>query len=202
MVLTTADATIINRGRGPEIAGTRITVYDVMDYLKHGWHRDRIAALFRLSSRDIQAAIDYIDQHRERIEADYQAILERHRNYRSGMARPLRIEIEDGVYHVTTRGWERRRIVRSDRDREDWLELLDQVVTRCGWRVFAWVLMTNHFHLFVRTPEANLSAGMHDLNSGYASLFNRRYRRAGSLFQGRFKGQAPMVDRGRRQLRA
>jgi REP element-mobilizing transposase RayT len=65
--------------------------------------------------------------------------------------------------------------------------LLDQVVTRCGWRVFAWVLMTNHFHLFVRTPEANLSAGVHDLNSGYASLFNRRYRRAGSLFQGRFK---------------
>ena len=64
MVFTTADATIINRGRGPEIAGTRITVYDVMDYLKHGWHRDRIAALFRLSSRDIQAAIDYIDQHR------------------------------------------------------------------------------------------------------------------------------------------
>ncbi len=82
MELTTADATVIDRGRGPEIAGTRITVYDVMDYLKHDWHRDRIAALFRLSSRDIQAAIDYIDQHRERVETDYQAILERHRNYR------------------------------------------------------------------------------------------------------------------------
>jgi len=103
------------------------------------------------------------------------------------MARPLRIEIENGVYHVTARGWERRTIVRSDRDRENWLKLFDEVVTRCGWRVFAWVLMTNHFHLFVRTPEANLSAGMHDLNSGYASLFNRRYRRVGSLFQGRFK---------------
>ena len=47
--------------RAPEIAGTRITVYDVMDYYKHGWHRDQIAALFRLSSRDIQAAIDYIE---------------------------------------------------------------------------------------------------------------------------------------------
>jgi uncharacterized protein (DUF433 family) len=46
-------AKIINRGRGPEIEGTRITVYDVLDYTKHGWHRDRIAALFRLSSRDI-----------------------------------------------------------------------------------------------------------------------------------------------------
>ncbi len=72
---------IVNRGRGPEIAGTRITVFDVMDYLKHGWHRDRIAALFRLSSRDVQAAIDYIASHRHEVEADYQRILERHRKY-------------------------------------------------------------------------------------------------------------------------
>ncbi len=69
---------IINRGRGPEIAGTRITVFDVMDYLKDGWHRDRIAGLFRLSSHDIQAAIDYIDAHREEVEAAYQRIVERH----------------------------------------------------------------------------------------------------------------------------
>jgi uncharacterized protein (DUF433 family) len=81
METKTAESTIIDRGRGPEIAGTRITVYDVMDYLKHGWHRDRIAALFRLSSRDIQAAIDYIEQHGEQVAADYQDILDRHRNY-------------------------------------------------------------------------------------------------------------------------
>ncbi len=103
------------------------------------------------------------------------------------MARPLRIDIENGLYHVTSRGWERRVVVRDDRDRQRWLELLDRVATRCGWRVFAWVLMSNHFHLFLRTPLPNLSAGMHDLNSGYASGFNRRYRRCGSLFQGRFK---------------
>ena len=54
-------AQIINRGRGPEIAGTRITVYDVLDYRKHGWHRDVIAGFFRLSSEQIQAAFDYID---------------------------------------------------------------------------------------------------------------------------------------------
>jgi uncharacterized protein (DUF433 family) len=77
----TLPATIINRGRGPEIAGTRITVYDVMDYLKHGWHRDRIAALFRLASRDVQAASDYIEQHRDEVEADYERILDRHRTY-------------------------------------------------------------------------------------------------------------------------
>ena len=78
---TTTSATIINRGRGPEIAGTRITVYDVMDYLTQGWHRDKIARLFRLSSRDIQAAIDYIDEHREHVEAEYQRIIQRHRDH-------------------------------------------------------------------------------------------------------------------------
>ena len=73
---------IINRGRGPEIAGTRITVFDVMDYLKHNWHRDRIAMLFRLLSRDIQVAIDYIEAHRPEVEVEYQRILDRHRNYK------------------------------------------------------------------------------------------------------------------------
>ena len=108
------------------------------------------------------------------------------------MARPLRIDVENGLYHVTSRGWERRVMVRDDRDRQRWLQLLDRVAARCGWRVFAWVLMSNHFHLYLRTPRPNLSAGMHDLNSGYASGFNRRYRRCGALFQGRF--QAVLVE--------
>jgi REP element-mobilizing transposase RayT len=72
------------------------------------------------------------------------------------MARPLRIDIENGLYHVTSRGWERRVMVRNDADCQHWLELLDRVAVRCGWRVFAWVLMTNHFHLYLRTPEPNL----------------------------------------------
>ncbi len=103
------------------------------------------------------------------------------------MSRPLRIEIEKGVYHVTSRGWEKHVIVDDERDREKWFELLDRVTRRFGWRFFAWVLMDNHFHLFLQTPDANLSAGMHDLNSGYATCFNRRHRRVGSLYQGRFK---------------
>lgn len=74
-------AKIINRGRGPEIEGTRITVYDVFDYTRHGWHRDRIAALFRLSSRDIQAALDYIQQHKDEVSAAYQRLLDRQKNY-------------------------------------------------------------------------------------------------------------------------
>ena len=110
------------------------------------------------------------------------------------MARPLRIEFPDGLYHVTSRGLERRAIVRDDADRGRWTDLLDTVATRRRWRVLAWALMGNHFHLFVRTPEANLSAGMHDLNSGYATGFNRRHGRVGPLFQGRFK--AILVEGG------
>jgi uncharacterized protein (DUF433 family) len=76
------EAKIIELGRGPQIAGSRITGSDVMDYLKHGWHRDRIAMLFRLSSRDIQVAIDYIEAHRAEVDVEYQKILDRHHNYR------------------------------------------------------------------------------------------------------------------------
>jgi len=109
------------------------------------------------------------------------------------MARPLRIEIEDGIYHVTSRGLERRAVARDDRDRRRWLKLLGDVAARREWRVLAYALMDNHFHLFVRTPRADLSAGMHDLNSGYATWFNRRHERVGPLFQGRFK--AILVER-------
>ena len=82
MTANIKESVIINRGRGPEISGTRITVYDVMDYYKHGWHRDQIAVMFRLSSRDIQAAIDYIEAHKEEVQREYQKILDRHANYK------------------------------------------------------------------------------------------------------------------------
>ena len=72
---------IINRGRGPEIDGTRITVFDILDYRKHGWHGDRIAALFRLSSDDVQAAFDYIDTNSQVVMEGYEQILQRHRSH-------------------------------------------------------------------------------------------------------------------------
>lgn len=99
----------------------------------------------------------------------------------------------DGIYHVTSRGLERRDIVRDDRDRRKWAALLDVAATRHGWRILAWVLMNNHFHLFLRTPKPNLSSGMHDLNSGYVSCFNRRHGRNGPLLRGRF--HAVLVER-------
>ncbi|HEV3004956.1 MAG TPA: DUF433 domain-containing protein [Pirellulales bacterium] len=70
-------AAIIDRGRGPEIAGTRITVYDIMDYYQQGWHHTGIAARLRISSRQVIAAIEYIEANRDEVHAVYQEILER-----------------------------------------------------------------------------------------------------------------------------
>ncbi|MGB6043336.1 MAG: transposase [Pirellulales bacterium] len=105
------------------------------------------------------------------------------------MARPLRVEYEGALYHVMSRGIERRDIVADDRDRGRWLEWLERTVETYDWQLHAFVLMDNHQHLFVGTPRANLSAGMQHLNGSYTSYFNRRHRRAGHLFQGRFKAQ-------------
>ena len=73
---------IIDRGRGPEIEGTRITVYDVIDYWKDDWGAAQIAAVFRLPIEDIEAAIDYIERHEAEVMADYQQILARHQHAR------------------------------------------------------------------------------------------------------------------------
>ena len=70
-------AAIIDRGRGPEIAGTRITVYDVWDYLKEGCHHTAIAITLRISSAQVQAAIQYIDEHKDEVLAEYQKMLDR-----------------------------------------------------------------------------------------------------------------------------
>src|SRR5215217_7422686 len=102
------------------------------------------------------------------------------------MARPLRIEFAGALYHVTSRGNERRSIFRTDRDRRTFLTLLEQAAKRFRWSVTAYVLMTNHFHLVLQTPEPNLSRGMQWLNGTYAAWFNHRHQRAGHLFQGRF----------------
>jgi len=104
------------------------------------------------------------------------------------MARPLRIEFAGALYHVISRGNERRGIVRDDADRRMRVDWLRRTVEIYGWRLHAFVLMTNHDHLFVETPGANLSAGMQHYNGSYTGYFNRRHRRAGHLFQGRFKG--------------
>ncbi len=102
------------------------------------------------------------------------------------MARPLRIEFPGAVYHVTSRGNARQDIVADDRDRTQFLTLLAHVIDRYGWVCHAYCLMDNHYHLLLETPQPNLSLGMRQLNGRYTQAFNRRHRRVGHLFQGRF----------------
>jgi putative transposase len=113
-------------------------------------------------------------------------------SYNSGMARPLRLEFDNALYHVTSRGDRREDIFWSDADRVVWLDLLGQVCKRFNWRVYAYCLMSNHYHLLVQTPDGNLSAGMRQLNGVYTQRSNQSHSRSGHVFQGRFK--AILVD--------
>ncbi len=108
------------------------------------------------------------------------------------MSRPARIAFPDALYHVTARGDRREAIYDDDADRRMFLSTLEQVVNRFNWVCHAWCLMDNHYHLLIQTPDGNLSSGMRQLNGVYTQANNRRHRRVGHLFQGRFK--AILVD--------
>jgi putative transposase len=103
------------------------------------------------------------------------------------MARPLRVEFEDAIYHLCTRGNARQRIFWDDRDRSRFVELLTDSARRFGVSIFCFVLMGNHVHLIAQTHRANLSRWMHWLTVAYTVFFNRRHRSSGHLFQGRYK---------------
>lgn len=109
------------------------------------------------------------------------------------MSRPLRIDWPGGLFHVTARGDRREPIVEDDIDRQAWVDLLGETCLRLNWRVHAWCLMSNHYHLLLEVPEGNLSPGMRHLNGVWSQQFNRRHGRVGHVFQGRFK--AIVVER-------
>ncbi len=108
------------------------------------------------------------------------------------MSRPLRLEFPDALYHITSRGDRRESIFDDDDDRTTFLRVLGEVVERFNWLCYAWCLMDNHYHLLIQTPDGNLSQGMRQLNGVFTQTSNRRHRRVGHLFQGRFK--AILVD--------
>ena len=99
------------------------------------------------------------------------------------MARPLRIEYPGAFYHVINRGQRQEAIFDDDRDRERFLSCLGRMSSLFGVRRPAYCLMTNHYHIVVETPEANLSWSMQRLNVSYAVYYNRRHQYAGHLFQ-------------------
>lgn len=103
------------------------------------------------------------------------------------MARKLRLEFAGACYHVTNRGNYRRDLFTADGAAQSFYRCLDQACTRFGWLLHAFVIMRNHFHLAVETPEPNLSDGMKWLQGTWAQRFNRFRRETGRPFQGRYK---------------
>ena len=116
------------------------------------------------------------------------------------MARPLRVEFPGALYHVTARGNERRAIFRDDDDRRLLLSTLEEACAEYGLRLHAYCLMPNHYHLLAETPRANLSRAIGWLQTTYTIRFNRRHRRSGHLFQGRFKAHIVEAEDYARQL--
>lgn len=105
------------------------------------------------------------------------------------MARALRIQFEGAIYHVTSRGNERRAIYRSVGDRVRFVETLAENVEAHHIRLYAYVLMPNHYHLLIETPRANLAALMQQLNGAYTVYFNHTHHRSGHLLGGRYKAK-------------
>ena len=103
------------------------------------------------------------------------------------MPRQIRVEYPGAIYHVMSRGDHREAIVHGDADRELWIKTLGEACAKCDWQVHAYCLMTNHFHLVVETPLANLVSGMKWFLGTYTVRFNARHQLRGHLFAGRYK---------------
>jgi REP element-mobilizing transposase RayT len=103
------------------------------------------------------------------------------------MPRRLRIQYPDALYHVMARGNARQDIVCDDDDRRRLLASLERAVGRFGWRLYAFVVLSNHLHLVLKTPRPNLARGMQSFLSSYANAWARRHRFAGHVFQGRYR---------------
>jgi putative transposase len=110
------------------------------------------------------------------------------------MPREPRPQFPHAVYHVTARGVRRSPIFTNASERRRFLEVLGSTLASCSWQCFAYCLMGNHYHLVITTPAANVSAGMHRLNSAYARWFNRVHGHQGHLFEDRFRSQCVERD--------
>ena len=111
------------------------------------------------------------------------------------MPRTIRHEYAGAVYHAMCRGNNGQAIFKTDKGRRLFLSTLEEVCEQTGWRVHAYVLMSNHYHLLLETPEANLVAGMKWFQGTYTQRFNAMFKCRGHLFQGRYK--ALPIETGR-----
>lgn len=110
------------------------------------------------------------------------------------MPRQTRIELPGAVYHCSARGFQGRPIVLDDRDRDAHERAAAELVQRTGWDVYAWALLDDHYHMVLRTPEANLVAGMKWFQNFWTKRFNARHGRTGPVFGGRYKSVLVQED--------
>ena len=111
------------------------------------------------------------------------------------MARLPRLQYENAIYHVVTRGDGQRRLFHDEGHYKRFTEGLAEQVDRRGWQVIAYCWMPNHIHALIRTPQPNLARGIQHWLSGYANWYAKRNRRTGHLYQGRYKAY-PVEDEG------
>jgi len=109
------------------------------------------------------------------------------------MARKPRVEFEGAFYHVIARGNQRQDIFRDDKDRTTYLGRVEHYRKRRDFKLYAYVLMSNHVHLLIETQRIPLSKIMQGIQFTYTQYYNRRHRTVGHLFQGRYK--AILCDR-------
>ena len=109
------------------------------------------------------------------------------------MARKPRVEFDGALYHVIVRGNQRNRTFQDDQDRRAYLERVESYRQRYGFRLYAYVLMSNHVHMLMETKNVPLSKIMQGIQGSYTQKYNRRHRKVGHLFQGRYK--AILCDR-------
>jgi REP-associated tyrosine transposase len=110
------------------------------------------------------------------------------------MGREPREEVEGGIFHVYARGNRRQLIFVDDDDRRAYLARLRRVVRSNRWHCLAFCLMDNHIHLLIETPLANLALGMQHIHGPYAQTFNKRHKKVGHLFQGRYGAERVTSD--------
>ena len=105
------------------------------------------------------------------------------------MPRRLRLEYPGAIYHLIAHGNGRQDIVNDDDDRDRLRDYLGRATIRSGWRVYAFVVMSNHLHVVLKTPQPNLARGMQVFLSSYANVWARRHRFSGHVFQGRYRSE-------------
>ena len=103
------------------------------------------------------------------------------------MPRKARIDAPGALHHIIVRGIERKKIFYDDKDRDNFLQRLGNVLIETGTHCFAWALIPNHLHLLLKTGVTPIASVMRRVLTGYAVTFNRRHRRHGQLFQNRYK---------------